>query len=300
MKIPHSIEGALTWIKVCSSAWPSFLVTVCCHSGEWNGQRGRLGVQPLVSKLSQFIDLSESDVAALAELISIKRYVRAHLDIASEGDAPHDPFVLLEGVACRYRLMEDGRRQILALILPGDLCELHSNLIKSIDHSIGTLAPTCIATIPREKLTRTLAEHPLIDAALTWSDVQDAAIQRELLVALGRRSARERIAYFLCEVVWRQTANGTNKDIATRMPITQTVIADMLGLTPVHVNRVLQDFRREGLIALSHSRLVLLEPPRLARIAELNESYLHLTGASAEFKRSLAGLGAPRGNGRRH
>ena len=147
--------------------------------------------------------------------------------------------------------------------------------------------PTAIAAIVREKLAEVRARHPRINVALDWSAMQDEAVQREHVVALGRRNARGRVAYLLCELVWRQQASGMGEDHAMRLPMTQTEIADMLGLTPVHVNRVLQDFRKERLIALDHHRLRLLDIERLERIAELNQTYLHLSGAPSEIERQF-------------
>lgn len=200
---------------------------------------------------------------------------------------PRSAFALMEGMACRYRLMADGRRQILAFIVPGDICDIHAILLRKVDHSICTIAPTTIASIARERLLDVMAHFPRINMALWWTALQDEAIQREHIVALGRRNAHSRVAYLLCELVWRQMANGLGDDHAIRLPMTQSEIADMLGLTPVHVNRVLQDFRKEGVISLDHHHLLLLDSERLEGIAELTQDYLHLNGASMEIERQF-------------
>ena len=110
---------------------------------------------------------------------------------------------------------------------------------------------------------------------------------RERIVTLGRRNARGRIAYLLCELVWRQRAIGVGEDYAIRLPLTQTDIADTLGLTAVHVNRVLQAFRREGLITLVQRRLVMHDFDRLQNLAGLTQEYLHLVGVPANIGRYL-------------
>jgi CRP-like cAMP-binding protein len=138
---------------------------------------------------------------------------------------------------------------------------------------------TSIATIARDRLLALTRQHPRINAALWWTALQDQAIQREHVVALGRRNAHERVAYFLCELVWRFGTYGLGRHDAIELPMTQADIADLLGLTPVHVNRVLQDFRKQNLIALERRQLRLLDMERVAGIAELSPHYLLLDRA---------------------
>lgn len=242
---------------------------------------------PLVARLSRYLPLSEEEANALVDLTRTRRRFDARSDIVTEGDATRPPFVVLDGLACLYRVMSDGRRQILSFIVPGDICDLHSVLLKRSEDSIGTLAPTSIGVIKRERLLQVGAQYPHIKAALRWSSLQDEAILREHIVALGRRNARGRVAYVLCELIWRQSANGlVERDgepgDSIHLPITQSDVADMLGLTPVHVNRVLQQFRKERLIVLDRHRLTLLDIERLQDIAELTPRYLHLDGAPAQ------------------
>ena len=169
---------------------------------------------PMVAKLSRFLPLSEDDIDVLMELTSARRRILAHVDVVKEGDVPHSAFALLEGMACRYRIMADGRRQILSFIVPGDICDIHATLVDKVDHSICTIAPTTIAAIVRERLLEVIAHFPRIGAALSWNALQEEAIQREHVVALGRRNAHGRVAYLFCELVWRQRANGLAEDDA--------------------------------------------------------------------------------------
>ena len=126
-----------------------------------------------------------------------------------------------------------------------------------------------------------------IEGAALWCALQEEAISRERIVALGRRSARGRVAYLLCELVWRQRAVELGEDDAMRLPLTQVEFADTLGLTSVHVNRIMQGFRREELIMLAHHRLTLLDVERLQEIAGFNQNYLHFGGAPEEVERYL-------------
>jgi CRP-like cAMP-binding protein len=247
-----------------------------------------LASNALLSRLSHFIRLSEGDARALRELMSAPESFAGHEDIAREGDRPHVAFVLLDGMACRYRMLLDGRRQILDLILPGDLCDARADLVRAADHSIGTMMATSIAPIPHGKLAAVRALHPRLDAALVWSAIEHEAMQRERMVALGRRTARGRVAYLLCELMWRQNCAGLSDGRTVALPLTQAEIADALGLTPVHVNRVLQEFRRGRLVASSRHRFALLDLERLQRIGEVSSDYLHLDGVPAEARRAIA------------
>lgn len=245
---------------------------------------GRAG-SPLIAKLSHFAPLSHEDAHALDELCVKEERLAARVDIYAEGDAPRSAFVVTRGMACRYRLLSDGRRQILSFLLPGDFCDLHGFLLTTMDHSVATIVPTRIAAIERDAVIDLVALRPRLGAALWWSTMQEEAIQRERIVALGRRNARGRVAYLLCELVWRQRAVGLGEEHAIRLPLTQAELADTLGLTSVHINRVLQEFRKSGLITLEHRRLALRDSERLQGIAEFNQSYLHLGGAPGEIQR---------------
>jgi CRP-like cAMP-binding protein len=140
-----------------------------------------------------------------------------------EGEMPRSAFVVTRGMACRYRLMPDGRRQILTILIPGDFFDLHGFVLQAMDHSVATIVPTRIAAIGREAVIDIIANHPRIGAALWWSAMQEEAMLRERIVALGRRSARGRVAYLLCELVWRHRAIGMAEDHAIRLPFTQRI-----------------------------------------------------------------------------
>jgi CRP-like cAMP-binding protein len=208
----------------------------------------------------------------------------ANIDIVHEGDAPRSAFVLTHGMAFRYRLMPDGKRQILTFMILGDIFGVHAFLLTAMDHSIATLVPTRIAMIPRDTVFELFHNHPRIGAALWWAALQEEAIHRERIVALGRRSSRGRVAYLLCELVCRQRAIGLGEDHGIPLPLTQVEFADALGLTSVHINRILQGFRRDNLITLAHRRLTLLDVERLQEIAGFNQNYLHLGGAPTEAR----------------
>ena len=147
-----------------------------------------------------------------------------------------------------------------------------------MDHSIAAITPVRLAVIAWQEVLDLTLHRPRIATALWWSGQQEEAILRERIVALGRRDARGRVAYLLCELFWRHKLVGLAEDHLVTLPLTQSDLADALGLTPVHINRVLQEFRRNGLLSLEQRTLTLHDLQRLQQIAEIREDYLHLRG----------------------
>lgn len=272
---------SLIWISispVCCQAVPVAGVEGSVRLSSTLADAGKRALAPLVERLSHFSRLSERDAQALAKLTTTKRHFRAGTNLAGEGDPPIGLIVVLDGVLCRYRITSDGHRQILNFALPGDFCGIHDSRVQRMDHGIATIGPSSISVVGREKLLNVLSESPWLNEALWWSDLQELSIQREHLVSLGRRNAHARVACLICELVWRLRAVGLCDGYEVRLPMTQTDLADALGLTPVHVNRVLQDFRKQRLIVMSRSRLRLLDFEGLVKIADASRDYLHLDG----------------------
>lgn len=245
---------------------------------------------PLARKLSHFAPLSEADHDVLNALSEREEWYPADTDIIAEGVKPRSVFLLKEGLAVRYQAMPNGGRQIMTFLIPGDLCDVHVFLLKAMDHSIGTITQVRIAPIPRESVMDLFARRPRISAALWWSSLQEEAMLRERIVSLGRRDARGRIAYLLCELLWRHAAVGLTRGDEFKLPLTQTELGDTLGLTPVHVNRILKEFRERRLIAMEQKMLHLIDVRGLREIAAFSEDYLHLGGASDEVSRYFDGL----------
>ena len=243
------------------------------------------GASSLARKLSLYVPLSDSDRDVLDNLTTSEEHFRADADIVAEGRAPRSVFLLQDGMAVRYRNLPDGRRQIMTFLIPGDLCDPHMFLLRTMDHSIGTITPVRVTSLSREGLVKAFATRPRISAALWWSSLQEEAMLRERIVALGRRDARGRVAYLMCELLWRHAAMGLAKGETFRLPLTQTELGDTLGLSPVHVNRVLKEFRRQDLIAMEHKLLHVLDVAGLQEIAGFNMEYLHLDGPSPEVAR---------------
>ena len=233
-------------------------------------------------KLDHFARLSDDDRRHLNGLIIRQVAVDADTDIISDGAVTNAVHVMIEGYACRYKLLPDGRRQIMAYLLPGDICDLHIFILKRMDHAIGALSPCRIVRVPREEILGMLETRPALARALWWATLQDEAILRGWLINMGRRDAYARIAHILCELYLRLRVVGLTNSRAFDLPVTQTELADTLGLTPVSVNRALQRLRHAGLIVLKGRALTLINLQGLADAAEFDPSYLHLNEAIVE------------------
>ena len=234
-------------------------------------------VATLALRLEAYTKLSKEDRASIDRLSGKSvREIAARRDLIREGDPPRSVFLVLEGWGCRYKTLPDGRRQIVAIFIPGDLCDFNLYILKEMDHSIGAITAMKVAEFGREDVERLTAEHPRITEALFWDQLVSAAVQREWTLNVGQRTAYERLAHFLCEMFLRLRAVGLTSGDSCDFPLTQTDLADTTGLTAVHVNRTLQDLRRDGLVELSARKLRVPNLQALMRAGSFNPNYLHL------------------------
>jgi CRP-like cAMP-binding protein len=249
-------------------------------------------LNPLIRKLSNHTDLSASDRDALERLVQRSQHVAARTDLVQEGDPTGSLYLILTGWACRYKGLPNGERQIIAYFIPGDLCDQRMFILKQMDHSIGTITSATVAVIPAENMIDITDQHPRIARALWWSTLVDEAITREWVVNVGQRNALERVAHLICEMYLRVQAVGLSEGTRFDFPVTQTELADTVGLTLVHTNRMLRDLRAAGLISWKGKRLTILDVERLANLSMFNSNYLHLEheeNGSKEFRQYIPG-----------
>jgi CRP-like cAMP-binding protein len=233
-------------------------------------------MEPLIRKLESIGALSEADRGALASLPMQVRTFEADEDVVREGDVPSVCCLLLDGFMHRYKVLADGKRQILAIHTPGDMPDLLSLFLHRLDHNLAASVPSQAGFIPHEALRALMRRFPTL-TELFWRDTLiDAAIFRAWIVAMGQRPARSHMAHLLCEVFTRLRAVGLTQDNSCSLPLTQEELGDACGLSTVHVNRTLQELRGDGLIAFHHGRLTILDWARLQEVAEFDPAYLHL------------------------
>jgi CRP-like cAMP-binding protein len=236
---------------------------------------------PIIAKLESILTLTDEERAAIQRLPMHVMQLRADQDIVREGDRPTRSCALLEGFACTYKTTNEGKRQINAFHIPGDIPDLQSLHLKTLDNSVGTLTLCRVGFIQHEDLRELCHAQPRIADAFWRETLVDGAIFREWMLNVGRREAYGRLAHLLCEMVSRLQAVGLVQDHTCELPITQSELGDALGISTVHVNRTLQDLRKAGLISLKGGTLSVLDWDGLKHAGEFDPTYLHLVRSKA-------------------
>ena len=235
---------------------------------------------PLTNKLEQFTAFTAPERQRLDALAAAShRTYAAREPILTEGEKVRHIHLVLRGLAARSKDLPDGARQIMAFLIPGDLCDVEVFVLDAMDHDIIALSDVTCALIPTHEMEGLLTESSNITRAMWWSTMTDAAVLRERIVDHGRRDARERLAHLFYELLIRHRAVGASTDNEFPLPITQHELADATGMTNVHVNRTLQQLRDDGLVEFRNRSLRVLDPARLKAVAGFNANYLHLRRA---------------------
>jgi CRP-like cAMP-binding protein len=230
--------------------------------------------RPLTNKLAQLVKLAADEIAVLEGLQSITRTVRRNREIITEGHKYDALFVLIDGISIRYRILHDGRRQILNIALPGDFIGFPSSFFDKALYSVTALTEAVVSPIPFGTLLGLFDRHPRLAAAIFWSFACEAAMYAEHLIDVGRRSALERVAHFLLELLTRLKIIGLADERSFRMPLTQELIADALGLSVPHVNRTLRQLRDDELVSIEGSIVIIKDVEALSALADFEKSYL--------------------------
>ena len=233
------------------------------------------GSEALIAKLELGGPLPEVDREALRSACSDARTVASGSDIISDGASPEHVHLILGGWAARYKLVADGGRQITAFLIPGDFSDAHVAILKRMDHGVVALTPATVAYIPHAVFDALPARSLELARALWLATLVDEAVLRAWIVNLGRRDAYAGIAHLICELHARLRNVGLVEEDRFSLPLTQEMFADALGLTPVHVNRIIQRLRADKLITLRGSKLDILDARGLREIAGFDPDYLH-------------------------
>src|SRR5512133_993392 len=248
----------------------------------------RQALHPLIRRLETIASLSEDEKTAILDLPAKLVDLRADADIVREGDRPSQCCLLVEGFLCRYKYLPDGKRQIMAFYVPGEIPDLLSLHIDVMDHSLATIVPSKVAFIPHHALGKLIDQNSRIANAFWRETLIDAAAFREWIVNVGSRDAYGRIGHLICEVFLKLKAVGLTNGNTFDFPITQEEIGDATGLSTVHVNRSIMELRKDGLIILEKSRCTMIDLTRLKEAAKFDPTYLHLTGERRSGKAPLA------------
>lgn len=228
-----------------------------------------------VRKLGHGARLTEEDEQVLTDLARPVRTIGPRTDIVAEGSEPRFLPLVVDGWACRYKVLENGKRQVIFLYLPGDICEPVGKLPRVVAHPVGALTTVAFAPVSPAAVVDAARSRPRIEEALWWDLLLASAIEREHVVNLGRRQAPERMGHLFCELHLRLAMVGLVDGLAYDLPITQADLGDLLGLSAVHVNRSLQELRKSGLITLRGRRLKIHDLDELRAFSLFDAAYLH-------------------------
>lgn len=229
---------------------------------------------PVVRKLGALIDLSNEEIACLDSLQTDNRTFDKYSTLYGEGDELDLTHVVRDGWAMRYKMLSDGRRQILNFVLPGDFIGLYGSLIDTADHSVETLTRLQTFAFAPQRILEVFGKCPRLGAAIAWTAGREEAILAEQVVRIGRRSAFERTAHLFLELLKRLQLVGLAGQHSFEMPLSQDVLADALGLSMLHVNRTLRRLRHGGLVRVVDKRLIIDDVAQLERIADFSANYI--------------------------
>jgi CRP-like cAMP-binding protein len=233
---------------------------------------------PLIRKLSAFTNLSDTERSILGKFHKKRRVFTAGSDMLHEGEQHHSAYILSKGWVSSYKLLRDGTRQIVNFKIPGDFLGLRSVLLRTADHNIEPMTQVVATEFSAKELMSEFEKAPRLAAAILWSASCDDAIALERLISLGRRDANKRVAHFLLELGARLMNVGLGTKDGYQCPLTQYDLADALGLSAVHINRVLRKLREDGLLIFQQGEVTFLDFERLVLVAEFDMAYLDYEG----------------------
>ncbi len=230
---------------------------------------------PLAKKLNAFIPLSPAELDRLAELQSPTTSIKRGQQLVQEGQPEHRAFVWQSGWACSYKDLPSGERQIISFPIAGDCVGLRSVLLQTADHSFEALTDSVVSAVDAARMLQTFTEFPRLGTAILWAASRDEAMVVEHLVSVGRRDAIERTAHFFMELAERLNLIGVAAQAEFDCPLNQYVLADALGLSAIHVNRVLRQLRERDLLTFQHGKVEIHDLKGLRKLSGFRGGYLN-------------------------
>lgn len=230
---------------------------------------------PLIRKLRNFRLFDRNCERELQQLFDRSSEFERHSDLVRDGDEVQQVFVLLSGWCARYKIVGDGSRQIISFLLPGDVFPLHATTTGQMDHGVAALTRCEVAAADASSFNNALLRKAKLAQAFWWATLADKGVLRAWVVNLGQRSAYCRVAHVICELNARLQMVGLSNNGCFQFPVTQEEIADAVGMTTVHANRILQQLRQDGLIKIEQKRLTILDADGLCELADFNSAYLN-------------------------
>lgn len=236
-----------------------------------------LAMEQLCRALGRRDRLSSDELSTLGELRQVEALFKKGSDIIAEHSRPSSSCLLVSGLTARAITLADGRRQLTALHVPGDFVDLHALLLRKMDHSVMAMTDCSVVFVPHQDLVAVTEKAPHLTRLLWLSTTIDAAIQREMIASVGRRTPLQHLAHTFCELFLRLEVVGLAEGGRFRFAITQSELADVLGLSLVHTNRTVQDLRATGLVHWNQTDVQIADFDRLSRLAGFDPTYLNLS-----------------------
>ena len=243
---------------------------------------------PLLRKIEAVVSLQPEEREFIQGLEKDRRPVAARADLVKQGEKYPGVGILHEGWAIRYKTLSDGRRQIVNFLLPGDTFGLFANLFEISDHSVATLTDCVLSVVSPDTIAEMYRRHPKLAAAFAWFGAREEAIIAERATGLGQRTAFERMAHMLLELLKRLEVVQLAQNNRFELPVTQEILADTLGLSLVHANRTMRKLRESGLIEIEGQHIFLRDVRRLADVADFDDLYLYLQRMSKQAVRRFS------------
>jgi CRP-like cAMP-binding protein len=247
----------------------------------------------LAKKLNTFLPLSPDELKCLAEIQSMPLAVKRGKPLVHEGQTGHRAYVLQAGWGCSYKDLPNGGRQVISFPIAGDCVGLRSVLLRTADHSFSALTDALVSPVEGAHILKCMTEFPRLGAALLWAASRDEAMVVEHLVSIGRRNAIERTAHFFMELAERLNLIGRATQTEFKCPLSQVVLADALGLTSIHVNRVLRQLREMRLLTLRKGTVTIHDLAGLRKLSGFQGGYLNsrTTGGCHESAQAVGECG---------
>lgn len=232
--------------------------------------------EPLVRRLRAIHNLSEMDEQAVLRLPITVRRIDSGQTVLTTGDRPSVCCLIIDGFLLRSKIAVEGSRQVLSFHQPGDIPDLQSLFLDALDHEIIALGDCVLGFIPHDAIRALIRSSQKIAEAFWRDTLIDAAIFREWICNVGQRSALSRLAHLILEIHTRLTTIERTKGLSFQFPATQTIFAEAIGTSAVHANRIIQELRQKGLLAIERGSVTILDEKGLRQLADFNPLYLHL------------------------
>jgi len=233
---------------------------------------------PFARKIASYVHLGDIEIQAVSDLYRRRRKFAPGLDLVHQGEIDQSAFIMAEGWACSYKILADGARQIVNFQVPGDFLGVRSVLFRTSDHNVEPITMIEASEVSKADLFQTFSKTPRLATAVLWAASRDEAMVVEHLVGVGQRPASERTAHLILELSTRLKRVGLGDKSGFACPLTQYHLADALGLTPVHVNRVLREIREAGLMTFQNGRVTFDDYEGLIDFADFDRTYLDQDG----------------------